>query len=155
MKLQEFAKKWNISKQKAAKMCPYISGARKCPCCGAWEVPNNAVAIYIPDKRKYKSKIKKYRYVMDAIEQGMEIHETLSLVSESECKTIVAWLKSQKLLILKQGCSEDNLDYKNYMLVFPDDYQDKANVGNKGLLIEILKTIQETARVAVLFGSKF
>lgn len=135
-------------------MCPYISGARQCPCCGGWDIPDNAVAIYIPDKRKYKKQIQKYCYVMDAIAQGMEIHESLSLVSEEECKTIVSDLRTKNLLILKCGCPNESLDYRDYMLAFSGNRENETAKEKSAVIVEILKTVQATAQVALLLGSK-
>ena len=52
---KQFQEKWKISKAKLLKMAPYIEGAKQCPNCKKWEFPDNAAAIYIPDRREYKN----------------------------------------------------------------------------------------------------
>ncbi len=148
MTLNEFAKKWNVSKQKAEQMCPHIEGARQCPLCHKWEIPNNAIAIYIPHKRHYKEKFRRHCYVLDAISFGMLLVEELSLISESDCQAIIMQLKNAKLIALKPNCDKDSLSYKDYILQIPDDWDAKNSGAKVQVITEALKTVQTLANTA-------
>jgi hypothetical protein len=145
MTLNEFAKKWNVSKQKARQMCPYIEGATQCPLCHGWEIPDNAVAIYIPHKQHYKAKFRRHCYVLDAISLGMLLVEELSLISESDCQAIVMQLKNANLIALKPDCGMDSLNYKDYILQIPDNWDSQNSSEKVQIVIEALKTVQALA----------
>lgn len=149
MKLNEYAKKWNITKDRAKLMAPYIGGY-KCPCCNQWNIPDDAQAIYIPDKRKYKKECKKYCYLIDAITQNMKLDEDLSSITNIECRTIVRELRSKNAIVLKDGCNQDSLDYCDYMV--SADYlnwkQTKDSEKSELILSTIIKCAEAATAIA-------
>ena len=114
MTVQQFAKEKGISISKVKKMALYIKGATKCPCCKAWNIPENAMPIYIPDKRNYSLFAKQYCYVMDAISLGMELHPQLSSVDKKSYKTILKELYKHNLIVEKEGTIVENWNYLDF-----------------------------------------
>ena len=113
---QEFSKEKNISTNKVAKMAPYIEGATQCPSCKKWVIPNDAKAIYIPDKRKYTIHSRPYCYVIDAIALDMELNPAISLITEQNVRTIVRELYDNGLIVLKENCDTGSLNHLDYII---------------------------------------
>ena len=82
---------------------------------------------------------------MDAIAFGWQIDERLSGVSENECKTIVPQLKNNGLIILKHGCKNDSIDYRDYMLplALESDWKQQTSNNRTQNVINALKIINE------------
>ena len=102
MTIKEFAKRKEIPMDKAKKMAPYIPNSTHCPCCDRWIFPDDAKAIYIPDKRKYSPRVRAYCYVLDAIALGMELNSELSLVPDDTKRTVVRELFKNELIIKRR-----------------------------------------------------
>jgi hypothetical protein len=149
MTLKEFAKKWSISESKAKRMMPYIDGVTRCKSCNAYEIPDDAVAIYIPNKSHYSQRAKLYCYVLDAICRKMELNDSLSLITKQECNTIIKELIKHHLIILKDGCDEDSLNHLDYTTSFEVFEWERKKSAEKcefvynalALLINVSKTI--------------
>ena len=147
MTLKMFREKWNLSIAKAKKMLPYIDGAEQCPMCKGWDIPENAILIYIPDKRTYSQATKKYCYVMDAIGSTMLLNDNLSMISANEIPQYVRELKQNNLIMVADGRPEDSNDYRDYIPTLKGaEWMDAASKRKNEIITEMLKTIQELAK---------
>jgi hypothetical protein len=150
MNEKEFQEKWQISRAKLLKMAPYIEGAKQCPNCKKWEFPDNAVAIYIPDKREHRSAvhIKNYAYVMDAIVLKMELMEILSTLSDIEVKTAVRELKKEGLIVLLEGKQDNSLCHLDYMpSIKAVKWQELKAAQKRELLTQIFRAVANTVEL--------
>jgi len=147
MTLKKFREKWNLSTEKVKRMLPYIDGAVQCPNCKRWDIPENAVAIYIPDKNKYKEHTKKYCYIMDAIGSKMLLNENLSMISADEIPQYVMELTRNDLIMIASNRPNNSNDYRDYVLTLKGAEWIAAITKRKSeIIIEMLKTIQELAK---------
>ena len=148
---KQFQEKWKISKAKLLKMAPYIEGAKQCPNCKKWEFPDNAAAIYIPDRREYKNNayIRNYAYVMDAITFKMRLTEILSTLSDVEVRTVVRELKKEGLIVLLEGKQENSLFHLDYMpSIKLEKWKELKAVQKRELLIQIVRGVANTIELA-------
>lgn len=144
---KEFQEKWKISKAKLLKMAPYIEGAKQCHNCKKWEFPDNASAIYIPDRREYKNNayIRNYAYVMDAITFKMRLTEILSTLSDVEVRTVVRELKKEGLIVLLDGKKENSLCHLDYMpSIKVGEWKEFKAMQKRELLIQFFRTVANT-----------
>lgn len=115
MNTKDAVGRWGLKETEIRKMCQYIEGAHQRRKHGAWEIPDQAKPIYIPDKRKYKyqKKYKGYIYIMDAITGKMNIILHLLNMSEDEYHTIVRELINNNMIVLLEGRGESlsHIDY--------------------------------------------
>ena len=151
LSIKEFSKKKGISELKVKKMAPYISGSYKCHNCGVWNIPQDAIPLYVPDKRFYKKCSKNYCYVLDAICYGFLLDNRVDgiNISEQECKTIVGVLKEKGKIILKNGYPKDSLNYRDYIQGI-EDWGIITAKQKTEVVIEILKAIGAVASVAYI-----
>ena len=129
-------------------MLPHIEGVKECPCCHKQLIPKDTKPIYIPDKRNYTNRSRKYCYVMDAIAQEMRIHSELSCIDEAECRTVIRELKNNKWIVLKEGCVEDSLDYNDYLPSLSLDWHHQKSSQKTELVINALKATAELIKLA-------
>ena len=147
MTLKSFREKWNLSTAKAKRMLPYIEGATQCPNCKSWNIPENAVAFYIPDKNKYKTHTKKYCYIMDAIGSKMLLNEDLSMISDNELPQYLMELKRNNLITVANDCLDDSENYRDYVLTLNGaEWMNAITERKNEIIIEMQKTIQELAK---------
>lgn len=126
MKLKEWAKAKGISENKAKTTAPYIEGATLCSNCQNWNIPDDAVPYYVPNKNHYTPAARPYCYVLDAIAQKMQICQELCGISPNDCRTIVRVLRDSGLLQLREGREKDSLNYLDYMQdINADDWLEK------------------------------
>lgn len=146
---KEYAKSKGLPLAKVKKMAPYQQGAFQCAYCKKWHIPEDATPIYIPDKRFYSKRAKKYCYVMDAICEGTILDNRVDgcTITDDECRTIVKQLRVHEKIILKEGCQSDSLWYRDY---FPSmGVWDKLRPAEKtDLITKILDTVKETLNLA-------
>lgn len=118
MTIKKFAKKWSISVSKAKKMLPCLHDVTYCECCKSANIPDDAVAIYIPDNRKYvkNPNIKKYCYLIDAISSNMILNEHFVNITEGELKTMVKHLAENGYILLKNGAKKESYNYRDYVI---------------------------------------
>ena len=118
MTTKEFAKKWNISERKVKQMLPYLQHITYCECCKRANIPDDTIAIYIPDNRKYakNSEVKKYCYLIDAISSNMILNENFLNVTEGELKTMVKHLEDKGYILLKNDAKKENYNYRDYVI---------------------------------------
>ena len=114
----QFAKKHKISSAKVSQMLPYIKGAFRCCDCGAWNIPENAIAVYLPDRRLYKSaeEYRQYCYILDAVNLGMHVEPRILNLTENEVHSIVKRLKSKKIIVLIAGRQTGSLNTEDHKL---------------------------------------
>ena len=82
----------------------------------------------------------------------MKLDDSLSSITNIECRTIVRELRSKNAIILKDGCDQDSLDYYDYMV--SADYlkwkQIKDSEKSELILSTIIKCTEATAAIASL-----
>ena len=141
MTIKEFVKKKEISLDKAKKMAPHIPGSTHCPCCNGWIFPDDAKAIYIPDKRKYSPYVRPYCYVLDAIALDMNLISELSFISDDIQRTVVRELAKNELIVLKDGCDNQSLYHLDYILSLRlIEWQEKKNEEKSKLIFETINS---------------
>ncbi len=141
MTIKDFAKSKKISLDKVKKMAPYIPGSTHCPCCDGWLFPDDAKAIYIPDKRKYSPYTRAYCYVLDAIALGMDLNSELSLVPDNTQRTVVRELVKNELIVLKDGCDNQSLYHLDYILSLRlIEWQERTNKEKSKLILETINS---------------
>lgn len=116
MTLNEYRKKYNLSKYKALASLKYVENINICPYCKKIEIPNDANVYYVPDKRIMKnSDYRKYYYVLDAIINKQIIHNKLISLNDKEIESIIGELHLIKYIKLKNKQNEGSLDYRDYI----------------------------------------
>lgn len=148
---KQFQEKWEISKAKLLKMAPYIEGAKQCPNCKKWEFPDNAIAIYIPNKTHYGNNqgLKDYAYVLDAIEAKMELNEEISGVQNDIVKTVVRELKKKGAITLIEGRKEDSLYHLDYHLSADFiKWKEKKTAQKRKQLIQVFDFLKKAVKLA-------
>lgn len=87
---------------------------------GNYVFPIDFELPYLPDGRKYKSNIKnplfKYIYVMDLIQSSLNCCYGYCGITDIDVRTCVRELCSAGYIVIKDGCKQDSLNYKDYML---------------------------------------
>ena len=141
MTIKEFAKEKGISLDNAKKMASYIPDSVHCPCCDGWIFPDNAKAIYIPDKRKYSPYVRPYCYVLDAIALDMDLVSEVSFISDDIRRTVVRELAKNELIVLKDGCDNQSLYHLDYILSLRlIKWQERTNKEKSKLIFETINS---------------
>ncbi len=141
MTIKDFAKSKKISLDNAKKMAPYIHNSTHCPCCDGWIFPDNAKAIYIPDKRKYSPYVRPYCYVLDAIALDMDLVPEVSFISDDIRRTVVRELAKNELIVLKDGCDNQSLYHLDYILSLRlIEWQERTNKEKSKLIFETINS---------------
>lgn len=117
MTVKEYRTKYDYSSDKKAKeSLKYVENIKICPYCKKITIPEDAVAYYVPDKRKMRNKdYKKYYYVLDAIIQKKLIIKELTGLDIDECKTIIKELRELNYITLLNGRQNDSLNSIDYI----------------------------------------
>lgn len=136
--------KWHLTDREVKAICDYYSFPIVK---GAYQIPEDTVPIYIPDKRCMKSELRQYLFVADAIHKKVTIVPELINSSVQEIRTAVRVLKNKHLIELIEGREIDSLDYRDYMLGI--DY-----LGWKKDATDNLKTLKEVLGTAIEAGAK-
>lgn len=148
---KQFRQNWQISEAKLLKMAPFIEGARYCPNCGKWEFPENAKAIYIPDKREYRNDaaVKKYAYVLDAICREMELNDQISNIENAVVKTIVRELKKEGWIVLIEGKDDESLYHLDYILSIKlIKWKEVRAAQKRELILQLLRLAEKAVELA-------
>ena len=117
MTLNEYCKKYDISKSKAEKSLVYVKDIKVCPYCQKKEIPEDADIYYVPDKRIMKNDYRrKYFYLLEAIFYKQKIHKDLTGIDEETIKVMIDELKQLNLIEMNKKTSENALNYLNYEL---------------------------------------
>ena len=150
MNINEFSRKWDISKSKVKKMLPFLQGITYCEYCKKPYIPDDAVPFYIPDKREYRWNDygKKICYILDAICTNMVLSERFCGMNDNEVSSIVNQLSENGIIEPKQGVSPDSKDYRDYIISIKTINWQYAN-GNekKKFVIQIFNTIGQICDV--------
>ena len=136
--------KWNLTDREVKAICEYYGFPIVK---GVYQIPEDTVPIYIPDKRYIKSELRQYLFVADAIHKKVTIDPKLIDSSVDEIRTAVRVLRNKRLIELIDGRGANSLDYKDYMLGL--DF-----AGWKRDATDNLKTIKEVLGVAIEAGTK-
>jgi hypothetical protein len=113
---KQFMERYNISKDKLKKMIPYLQGVEQCPCCKQYMFNDDVKPIYIPHKTRLKNNPKKYYiYVLEALNNNMELIPEASLIDNDQIATCIRELKAAEWIAIKVGRPAGSLDYHDYM----------------------------------------
>lgn len=148
MTTKEFAKKWDISQNKVKQMLDFLPGITYCKHCKAAEIPDNAKAIYIPDKRKYSKKepLKKYCYLIDTISQNMVLEEKFTGITKDNAETMVRHLYDEGYLLRKNNAPAGSYNYADYIVSTKIAGWDSMKSEEKAKIIsDVLQTINHIA----------
>lgn len=151
MILEEYKKKYNYSsKEKALKSLEYVDEKTQCPYCKKFEISENAVGYYIPDKRIMKnSDYRKYYYVLEAISNKQVICEKLTGLNDDECKTILTIFKEMGFVRLIVGKAESSLDYKDYIVAPAGiEWKNKKTKQRIEILLMAFNTLSNVSTIA-------
>lgn len=136
--------KWHLTDREVKAICEYYSFPIVK---GAYQIPEDTVPVYIPDKRCMKSELRQYLFVADAIHKKVTIDPKLINSSVDEIRTVVRVLKNKHLIELIDGRAADSLDYRDYILGLDFTEWKRDATDN-------LKTLKEVLGIAIEAGTK-
>ena len=110
---KQFQTKYNLTKREVDGICDYY-GIKKNK--GQFQIPNDAVPVYIPDKRYVDKEFCLYLFVADAIRKKLILVPELFYSTDDEVQTVVRVMRDKGLLVRIEGRPEDSLEYQDYIL---------------------------------------
>lgn len=141
---KQFQTKYNLTKREVDGICDYY-GIKKNK--GQFQIPNDAVPVYIPDKRYVDKEFCLYLFVADAIRKKLILVPELFYSTDDEVRTVVRVMRDKGLLVRIEGRPEDSLEYQDYIL--GTEFADwKRNA------TENFKLVKEILGIAVESSSK-
>lgn len=105
--------KWHLTDREVDGICDYY-GFTKVK--GQFQIPEDTVPIYIPDKRYLDKELRLYLFVSDAIHKKLLLVPKLINSSDDEIRTIVRIMKDRGLIERIEGKPKDSLNYQDYIL---------------------------------------
>ena len=141
---KQFQTKYNLTKREVDGICDYY-GIKKNK--GQFQIPNDAVPVYIPDKRYVDKEFCLYLFVADAIRKKLILVPELFYSTDDEVKTVVRVMRDKGLLVRIEGRPEESLEYQDYILG-PEFADWKRNA------TENFKLVKEILGIAVESSSK-
>ena len=110
---KQFQTKYNLMKREVDGICEYY-GIKKNK--GQFQIPDDAVPVYIPDKRYVDKEFCLYLFVADAIRKKLILVPELFYSTDDEVRTVVRVMRDKGLLVRIEGRPEDSLEYQDYIL---------------------------------------
>ena len=110
---KQFQTKYNLTKREVDGICDYY-GIKKNK--GQFQIPDDAVPVYIPDKRYVDKEFCLYLFVADAIRKKLILVPELFYSTDDEVRTVVRVMRDKGLLVRIEGRPEDSLEYQDYIL---------------------------------------
>ncbi|MBF1361542.1 MAG: hypothetical protein HXM76_06770 [Mogibacterium diversum] len=141
---KQFQTKYNLTKREVDGICDYY-GIKKNK--GQFQIPDDAVPVYIPDKRYVDKEFCLYLFVADAIRKKLILVPELFYSTDDEVRTVVRVMRDKGLLVRIEGRPEDSLEYQDYILG-PEFAEWKRNA------TENFKLVKEILGIAVESSSK-
>ena len=141
---KQFQTKYNLTKREVDGICDYY-GIKKNK--GQFQIPDDAVPVYIPDKRYVDKEFCLYLFVADAIRKKLILVPELFYSTDDEVRTVVRVMRDKGLLVRIEGSPEDSLEYQDYILG-PEFAEWKRNA------TENFKLVKEILGIAVESSSK-
>ena len=141
---KQFQTKYNLTKREVDGICDYY-GIKKNK--GQFQIPNDAVPVYIPDKRYVDKEFCLYLFVADAIRKKLILVPELFYSTDDEVRTVVRVMRDKGLLVRIEGRPEESLEYQDYILG-PEFADWKRNATDN------FKLIKEILGIAVESSSK-
>ena len=139
---KQFQTKYNLTKREVDGICDYY-GIKKNK--GQFQIPNDAVPVYIPDKRYVDKEFCLYLFVADAIRKKLILVPELFYSTDDEVKTDVRVMRDKRLIERLEGKPEESLEYQDYILG-PEFADWKRNAtGNFKVIKELLGTVVESS----------
>ena len=139
---KQFQTKYNLTKREVDGICDYY-GIKKNK--GQFQIPNDAVPVYIPDKRYVDKEFCLYLFVADAIRKKLILVPELFYSTDDEVKTVVRVMRDKRLIERLEGKPEESLEYQDYILG-PEFADWKRNAtGNLKVIKELLGTVVESS----------
>ena len=138
--------KWFLTDREVDGICEYYGFTRVN---GQFQIPEDTIPVYIPDKRYMKNGLRLYLFVSDAIHKKLLLVPELINTSDDEIRTIVRILRDRGLIERIEGRPKGSLNYQDYILgiEFADWKRDATD--NFKLLNEILGTVVESGSKGV------
>lgn len=144
MNKTEAKAKWHLSDREVDGICEYYDFTKVN---GQFQIPEDTIPIYIPDKRYLKNDLRLYLFVSDAIHKKLKLVPELFNSNNAEVRTIVRVMRNRGLIERIEGRPEESLNYQDYILGV-------EFAGWKRNATDNFKLIKELLGVAVEFGSK-
>lgn len=141
---KQFQTKYNLTKREVDGICDYY-GIKKNK--GQFQIPDDAVPVYIPDKRYVDKEFCLYLFVADAIRKKLILVPELFYSTDDEVRTVVRVMRDKGLLVRIEGRPEESLEYQDYILG-PEFAEWKRNA------TENFKLVKEILGIAVESSSK-
>lgn len=105
--------KWFLTDREVDGICNYY-GFTKVK--GQFQIPEDTVPVYIPDKRYLKNDLRLYLFVSDAIHRKLKLVPELFNSSDDEVRTIVRVMRDKGLIERIDGRPNESLNYQDYIL---------------------------------------
>ena len=105
--------KWFLTDREVDGICNYY-GFTKVK--GQFQIPEDTVPVYIPDKRYLKNDLRLYLFVSDAIHRKLKLVPELFNSSDDEVRTIVRVMGDKGLIERIDGRPNESLNYQDYIL---------------------------------------
>ena len=139
---KQFQLKYNLTKREVDGICDYY-GIKKNK--GQFQIPDDTVPVYIPDKRYVDKEFCLYLFVADAIRKKVILVPELFYSTDDEVKTVVRVMRDKRLIERLEGRPEESLEYQDYILG-PEFTDWKRNAtGNFKVIKELLGTVVESS----------
>lgn len=110
---KQFQTKYNLTKREVDGICDYY-GIKKNK--GQFQIPDDAVPVYIPDKRYVDKEFCLYLFVADAIRKKLILVPELFYSTDDEVRTVVRVMRDKGLIVRIEGRPDDSLEYQDYIL---------------------------------------
>ena len=141
MTKKQAADAWQLSEREVGGICEYY-GFTKVN--GRFQIPDDTVPVYIPDKRYLKNDLGLYLFIADAIYKKLRIVPELFHSSDEEVRTAVRVMRERNLIVRIEGRPVNSLNYQDYILG-PEFADWKRNAtDNFKLIKEFLGTVVES-----------
>ena len=105
--------KYNLTKREVDGICEYY-GIKKNK--GKFQIPDDTVPVYIPDKRYVDKEFCLYMFVADAIRKKVTLVPELFYSKDDEVKTVVRVMRDKGLIERLEGKPKESLEYQDYIL---------------------------------------
>ena len=139
---KQFQMKYNLTKREVDGICEYY-GIKKNK--GKFQIPDDTVPVYIPDKRYVDKEFCLYLFVSDAIHKKVKLVPELFYSTDDEIRTVVRVMRDKDLLVRIEGRPKESLEYQDYILG-PEFADWKRNAtGNFKVIKELLGTVVESS----------
>ena len=139
---KQFQIKYNLTKREVDGICEYY-GIKKNKV--QFQIPDDTVPVYIPDKRYVDKEFCLYLFVADAIRKKVKLVPELFYSTDDEIRTVVRIMRDKELLVRIEGRPEESLEYQDYILGHKFAYWKRNATDNFKLVKEILGIVVESS----------